>query len=123
MKNKIIAFLFVLTLSGMQVMADNEGQTIAEKATSPEVATIARTITGKVYDLSTGEVLAGAEVIIEGTEVKTYSDLDGNFTITALQPGKYNIICSLISYNKSLVEDINTTEAANSCKIALEPSR
>lgn len=123
MKTKLIAFLFVLTLSGIQVMADNDGNTAAEKATSPEVANVARTITGKVYDLSSGEALAGAEVIIEGTEVKTYSDLDGNFTITALQPGKYNIICSLISYNKSLVEDFSTTDAANSCKIALEPSR
>jgi len=123
MKTKLIAFLFILTLSGMHVMADNDGNAVTEKANAPEAASVAKTITGKVYDLSTGEALAGAEVIIEGTEVKTYSDLDGNFSITALQPGKYNIICSLISYNKSLVEDINTTDAANSCKIALEPSR
>jgi len=62
-------------------------------------------ITGTVADISTGEALTGVEISIEGTNVKTYSDLDGNFSFQNINRGEYNIIASFISYKKSLVED------------------
>lgn len=42
-----------------------------------------RTITGKVTDGSTGEMLAGATIVLQGTTTGVTTDLDGNFSITA----------------------------------------
>lgn len=70
---------------------------------TPAPATI--TVTGNVVDMVTGEALTGVEIIVEGTETKVYSDFDGNFTISNVKPGEYNIVASFISYKKSLVED------------------
>lgn len=63
-------------------------------------------ITGKVIDNNSGETLAGVLVTVEGTTLKAYTDLDGQFSIAGMTPGKYNLILSLISYKKSLVEDL-----------------
>jgi len=63
-------------------------------------------ITGKVIDNNSGETLAGVLVTVEGTTLKAYTDLDGQFSIEGMTPGKYNLILSLISYKKSLVEDL-----------------
>lgn len=68
-------------------------------------------ISGQVQDFNTGESLAGVVVTLEGSDVKTYTDLDGNFEIKGMIPGKYNLVFSFISYNKSLVEDIDIAES------------
>lgn len=68
-------------------------------------------ISGQVQDFNTGESLAGVVVTLEGSDVKTYTDLDGNFEIKGMTPGKYNLVFSFISYNKSLVEDIDIAES------------
>ena len=63
-------------------------------------------ITGKVVDIKTGESLAGVAVAVEGTNQKVYTDLDGNFIISNIDPGNYNLVLSLISYKNSLVENL-----------------
>jgi hypothetical protein len=63
-------------------------------------------ITGKVVDNKTGESLVGVAVSVEGTDIKAYTDLDGNFTINSIDPGNYNLVLSLISYKNSLVENL-----------------
>lgn len=124
MKNKIFALLFVSGLFVMPVVAENDGKTVTTSGPSVEAPAAATTFEGKVTDFTTGESLAGAEVSIEGTDIKAYTDLDGNFVISGVKPGKYNIICSLISYNKSLVENMSiNASAGNKCEIALESSR
>ncbi len=72
-------------------------------ATNPAQAAA---ITGTVIDNNSGETLAGVLVTVEGTELQAYTDLDGQFSIEGITPGKYNLILSLISYKKSLVEDL-----------------
>jgi hypothetical protein len=63
-------------------------------------------ISGKVIDNKTGESLVGAIISIEGTEIKTYTDFNGDFLINSVEPGNYNLIVSLISYKKSLIENL-----------------
>ena len=70
-------------------------------------------LTGKVIDLSTNETLTGVEINLEGTDIKVYSDLDGNFEIKDVKPGDYNIVASYISYKKSFVESFNADANAN----------
>jgi len=79
---------------------------------------------GQVMDLSSGETLAGVAVKIEGTELSTYTDLDGQFEIKGLKPGKYNIICTFISYKNSLVENIELKAGeAQKLEIQLQASK
>ncbi len=74
------------------------------KPTNTPVATAS--VSGKVLDINSGETLAGVVVSVEGTDLKVYTDLDGNFTINGIEPGTYNLILSMISYKKSLVENL-----------------
>lgn len=116
MKKTIITLTFVALLGF--VYADNDGTNkSAEKATAPlEMISLS----GNVADLSSGEALAGVEVSIEGTDIKTYTDFDGNFEFKEVKPGQYNLIASFISYKKSLVENYKTESKENSLDIKLE---
>ena len=98
--NKIFKFVVV---SGCALLVNSfafaEGNVINPPSTKSTVA-------GTVIDNYSGESLAGVAVSIEGTDTKVYTDLDGNFTISDIKPGKYNLILSMISYKNSLVENI-----------------
>lgn len=62
-------------------------------------------IVGKIVDSKTGETLPGATVLIEGTTKGVSSDFDGNFSLAGLQPGKYTLIASYITYdNKKFID-------------------
>lgn len=63
-------------------------------------------IKGKVIDEQNGETLPGAVVMIEGTTTGGSTDLDGAFTINNVAPGKYTLVCKLISYNTKLLKDV-----------------
>ncbi len=55
-------------------------------------------IKGKIIDQKTGETLIGANVMLKGTIIGATADLDGNYLISDVKPGKYELICSFISY-------------------------
>lgn len=64
-------------------------------------------INGKIVDAKTGETLPGATVLIEGTTKGVSSDFDGNFSLTGLEPGKYTIIASYITYDNKKFIDVS----------------
>ena len=64
------------------------------------------TFTGKVKDDRSGEFLAGVMVIPEGTDQVTYTDFDGEFVLSGLMPGKYNIKLEMISYADKRLEAV-----------------
>lgn len=115
MKKTIITLVFA-TLLGF-VYADNDG-TKSEVSTSAPVEMV--NLSGSVADLTSGESLAGVEITLEGTDVKTYTDFDGNFEFKDVKPGKYNLIASFISYKKSLVENFNAESKLSAVDIKLE---
>ncbi|KAB2845365.1 MAG: carboxypeptidase-like regulatory domain-containing protein, partial [Ignavibacterium sp.] len=55
-------------------------------------------LTGKITDKETGEALPGVNIILKGTYYGAASDVNGKFTITAINPGSYNVEVSLIGY-------------------------
>ena len=59
-------------------------------------------IKGLVVDQKNKETLAGAKVVVDGK--KYYSDLDGNFTIAGVKPGKYDLTVEMISYEPVTLE-------------------
>jgi hypothetical protein len=62
-------------------------------------------ITGKVLDKSTGEPLPGVNIIIKGTSYGTSTNLDGEYTILNIQPGKYDITFGFIGYTPLTITD------------------
>lgn len=63
-------------------------------------------ITGLVLDKETGEPIIGANVLIENTSIGAATDLEGKFRIENVNPGKYNLVISYISYSKLLIKDV-----------------
>lgn len=63
-------------------------------------------IRGKVIDKQTGEELIGATILIDGTTTGTITDFDGKFSIDKVEPGKYKIRCSYISYETIYAEGV-----------------
>ncbi|HAM98850.1 MAG TPA: SusC/RagA family TonB-linked outer membrane protein [Marinilabiliales bacterium] len=54
-------------------------------------------VSGKITDAS-GLPLIGANVVVKGTTVGTISDLDGNYTLTGINPGNQVLVASFIGF-------------------------
>lgn len=67
-------------------------------------------LTGSVVDDKNKETLAGAAIIVNGK--KYYSDLEGQFTITGVNPGTYELKVELISY-ETFTTEIDLTKNQN----------
>ncbi len=63
-------------------------------------------IAGIVTDVSTGEPVIGATVLVDGTMKGVASDVEGRFTIAGLAPDTYRLEVSIISYDTKLLENI-----------------
>ena len=90
---KALTFIIALCIGLSFSFAGNDG--------NPEGLVTTTQMTGKVIDMATGETLAGVTVELDGTGKSVFSDFDGNFTFENLKPGEYNLILSLISYEKN----------------------
>jgi len=55
-------------------------------------------LTGKITDKETGEALPGVNIILKGTYYGAATDINGKFSIQAINPGTYNVEVSLIGY-------------------------
>lgn len=55
-------------------------------------------IKGKVTDLTTGEPLVGANVLVVGTSLGAATDVNGDYTISNLSAGVYEVKASFIGY-------------------------
>lgn len=76
-------------------------------------------IKGVVVDKKTKETIIGANVVISGTTIGKSTDLNGEFIIDKLQPGKYTLIISFISYVTAEIKDIKV-EANKTSNIKVE---
>ena len=56
------------------------------------------TLTGKVKDAETGEALPFCSVFVNNTTISTATDLEGNFTLSGLEPGILEIGFSFMGY-------------------------
>lgn len=63
-------------------------------------------IKGKVIDRDTKEPLIGANVLLEGTTLGAATDLNGDYFIINIPPGKYTLKASYIGYQPTRVVDI-----------------
>lgn len=114
MKKITILFALVLTVF-VAGAAENENSAADTENTATTI------LTGTVADENSGESLVGVEVKIEGTDLKTYTDFDGNFSFKNVKPGEYKLVTNYISYQKK-TEVLEVSAQENKLKIKLQTS-
>ncbi len=92
MKKKITPFLILILLLPAAIFAQ-------------EVATVS----GKVSDLQTGEMLPGATVLIKGTTDGTITDAKGEYLLANLPTGVSTLVVSFVGYT---TQEVSITLAA-----------
>lgn len=101
---KIILVLIAAILLSLNASADDNKEHKTTQKNTTEVAYSMQTVDvkGSIIDKNSHESLAGAAFFIDGT--KYYSDLEGNFAISNLKPGKHTLRVELISYKPAEME-------------------
>jgi len=61
-------------------------------------------VTGKVTDRATGDILVGANVMIGGTNMGAAANLEGQFTIPRVPAGEHTLVVSYIGYQRQEVD-------------------
>ena len=109
---KTIIVLFAAVLLSVSAYANDKktDKNVKSNTTEAIQKTQSVYIEGSVVDKNNKESLAGAAIFIGGT--KYYSDLDGNFAISDVKPGKYTVRVELISYQPTEME-INVQKDQN----------
>ena len=70
-------------------------------------------ISGKIIDKTNGETLIGATVQLEGTEIGSVTDFEGNFKLT-VKPGNYVLIVRYFGYETAnITVDVKSDEITN----------
>ncbi|MCX7797658.1 MAG: TonB-dependent receptor [Melioribacter sp.] len=69
-------------------------------------------LSGFVYDSSTGEGLIGANVYLKGVNLGASTNLSGYYVIPHIRPGKYELIVSYVGY-KTFNQEITLRENEN----------
>jgi hypothetical protein len=69
---------------------------------------LTQNIKGVVTDVDSQIPLAGATVMISGTDpvVGTITDANGNFRLTAIQVGRYNLKFSFVGYETAIINEV-----------------
>jgi outer membrane receptor for ferrienterochelin and colicin len=63
-------------------------------------------IAGTVKDARTGEPLIGVNIVLEGTYQGAASDVNGEYYIINIQPGKYTVKASAVGYSEVRITDV-----------------
>jgi hypothetical protein len=111
MKLKLISALIMALLFCGQLFASNPSH--------PLVPAKSITLTGVVTDFYSGEALAGAQVEVEGTNTKVFTDLDGKFSITVDAQYAFNLKVKYISYEDVTIKNNPTVSTSNELLVKL----
>jgi len=68
---------------------------------------ITGSISGKLFDKSTGQVLPGAIVALVDTKLLTVADKYGHYFINNIPPGTYDIRAKMLGYAIMVIKDVN----------------
>ncbi|MFD1256177.1 TonB-dependent receptor domain-containing protein [Mucilaginibacter terrae] len=77
-------------------------------------------LTGKITDAKSGEVLIGASVLVQGLSKGAATNVNGEYNITALPAGTYEVLVRYVGYQNKLISDVQVKgDAATSLNITL----
>lgn len=63
-------------------------------------------LAGVIKDSDTGEPLVGANILLEGTNFGAATNIDGEYVILNIHPGKYRVKISFIGYETTILTDV-----------------
>jgi len=106
MKRLLLILIATVVFGNLFAITEEKEKTI----TNSEPTAVTVSVNGQVVDKETGEVLTGAYVQIEGTDLFTYTDFEGSFTFNNLKPGNYTALVSFISYEKNKISIETSTK-------------
>ncbi len=86
----LLVFIFLLTIP-FSLIAQDE---------SPS------NVKGTIVDGATGDILIGANVIIDGTSLGAASDLNGQYNIRNIPAGTYSIVYKYLGYRQQVMTEI-----------------
>ncbi len=118
MKRRIFITSVALALN-MSIFASNEKKNKENKKTPANSEVTSTMLSGNIIDQATGESLTGVKVILEGTNKVAYTDFDGDFSFSAVKPGKYKVKVDYISYDATNLQNVKVSAGSNSLKIEL----
>ena len=79
-------------------------------------------LSGEIKDAQTGEALVGANVIIEGTNFGAATNVNGEYVILNIPPGRYSVKYSFIGYETLLMQDVSiTVDQTTILQVTLNP--
>ncbi len=79
------------------------------KSESPSKTEIA----GKVFDLGSGEALAGASITLIGSNETVMSGFDGEFVLSIPEKESYSLRIEYISYQEKIIRNIQLKDLKN----------
>jgi len=78
-------------------------------------------ISGVVIDKATQEPLPGVNLVIEGTQIGTATDIKGQYSILNMPPGVYTLNVSMMGYTGMRIENIRVSiDLTTNQNVALE---
>ena len=78
---------------------------------------------GSVRDQLTQEPLIGVTIRLEGADLGTTTDIDGNFKLENIPPRSYNVTASYVGYlDQTRFNVVVTTGNTNQLNFQLEPN-
>ncbi len=63
-------------------------------------------IVGKLVDAEDGSPMVGANILLEGTMIGAAADLEGNYRILRVPPGKYTLVIRMMGYAETKITDV-----------------
>ncbi len=121
MKRIVFNLALMMVISFTSFAENNENKTEVKTDAKIEAEASILDVTGLITDSKTGESLAGVEVCLKGTELKTYTDFDGKFTFKNVKKGDYELVSSYISYQQG-VTNVRADQTKNQLEIKLQSS-
>ncbi len=105
--NLSVADVLKNVFQGVPMHVRQQGESILLIPGKPVVTQAAGSIQGTVTDAENGQVLPGANVVIEGTTQGVLADVSGKFTLTRIVPGTYNVVISFVGYQSKKIEGVS----------------
>lgn len=112
MKSILISSLFIIFLFINNLVAGNPSH--------PLVPAKSVTLSGVVVDSQSGEALAGAQVEVEGTTLRAFTNLDGKFSLSVDAQSPLNLKVKYISYEEATIKNIAPQSASKELQVKLQ---
>jgi large repetitive protein len=118
--NNVVAGIYNITASAATYNSSTQNATVISGKTATLNFTLslaAGTIAGKVTDNQTGQPIQGATVSYSGGSQTAVTDLNGNYRLTTISPGTYNVAARAAGYQSATLTNVtvtaNTTTTTN----------